>query len=477
MTMATLVMKFGGSLMADARRISQVAQVIHAESLAWNHMVVVVSAMAGATDALLQATTLAITGNAIGYRRRIAALRNNHIAVIRALFEGRALQDSLIAQLDRILFNALTVCDRVATNREALGRDRDVILAVGEKMIVPILTALVRQEGLRTAFIDAESLIVTDDTYQNAHPLPDLIDERVDRIVRPMLNVGIVPIIGGFIGATVKGTLTTLGRGGSDYTATLLAVSLRAEEVWIWTNVDGVMSSDPALVPGARVIPVLSYEEVNELSYFGARVLHPRAVEPLVPHGIPLRVRNPFNLDHAGTLIQAEAAEPGTVVKAVTAVDGLCLYTSGQPIDLTEFLSQIRQIVGQAAAGPVLLMQSHLRSVLVFVVPTSEGPNGAVNAARRLTAGFGAGLSHWNVIPVKVIAMMGTPAALDSGLSSIQPVASVVGPGNRRLLAVLPGDAQAAMRQLHKLTEPTSSQFWPQAPLPAVERSSDTRNA
>src|SRR2546421_659299 len=218
-------MKFGGSLTADAKRISRVAQVIMAESLAWQRMVVVVSAMAGTTDLLGRATNLAAARNAAGYRR-----------------------------------------------------------------------------------------IVSDDRHQSANPLLDRIDERVEQVLRPLLDAGIVPIVTGFIGATRNGVLTTLGRGGSDYTATILAASVRADEVWMWTSVDGVMSADPALVPGTRVIPVLSYQEVGELSFFGAHIVHPRAVQPLLAQGIPLRVRNPFNLDHAGTLIQAENDERGAIL-------------------------------------------------------------------------------------------------------------------------------------------------------------------
>src|SRR6266849_7614008 len=287
--MATLVMKFGGSLTADARHISRVAQVITAESLAWPRMVVVISAMAGATDMLMRAADQAAARDVAGYRRLVARLRADHLVVIEALFEGEAQRRDLTARIDRLLFDVLNNCDSVMARREALPRDRDAILAAGERMMLHILAALVRQEGLNTALIDAASLIVTDDRHLSANPLIDIIDERVEQVIRPLLDAGVVPLVTGFIGVTRTGATTTLGRGGSDYTATILAASLHADEVWVWTNVDGVMSADPALVPGSRVIPVLSYSEIGELSYFGAHVLHPRAVEPLLPEGIPLR--------------------------------------------------------------------------------------------------------------------------------------------------------------------------------------------
>ncbi|MBX3083975.1 MAG: aspartate kinase [Anaerolineae bacterium] len=460
--MATLVMKFGGSLTSDVKRLTRVAQVIMAESLAWKRMIVVVSAMAGATDTLSQAIEQAALHNAPGYRRAVAELRESHLGLLMALFPSLPIQHMLTAQLDNTLSTVLTTCDRIYAHREALPRDRDIVMATGEQMMVPIVTALVRQEGLQTASVNAESVMITDDKHQNAHPLLDVIDERVEQVIRPLLESGIVPIIAGFVGATKTGAVTTLGRGGSDYTATTLAASLRADEVWIWTTVDGVMSADPQLVPGARVIPTLSYEEVGELSYFGARVLHPRAVEPLQAQGIPLRVRNPFNLDHAGTLIQANAEAQNSSIKAVTAVDGLCLYTSGRPLDTGEFVSRIHRIVGRTVTGPVIVMQSHFRSVVVFVVPTNEGPNAVTTAKDRLSAQ----LTGWEIVPVKVITLMGTPGFSESALiSPIRPLASAVGPGDRYILCVNPSEAQSVVRQLHKLTENSvdsvDQQVWP----------------
>ncbi len=460
--MATLVMKFGGSLSADARRLSRVAQVIMAESLAWNRMVVVVSAMAGVTDLLRRAVEDAAGGRVSAYRRTVARVRADHMGLIDTLIRNRDVHEHLVDYLDRRLFEVMKLCDHVSSTREATNRERDAAMARGEYLLTHILAALVQQEGLRAAPIDPENIIITDHGYQNAHPVMDLIEERVERVLQPLLAAKIVPLIAGFVGATTNGILTTLGRGGSDYTATLLAAALRAEEVWVWTNVDGVMSADPVLVPGARVIPVLSYEEIGELSYFGARVLHPSAVEPLIQRGIPLRVRNPDNLDHAGTLIQTEAAEGDIPLKAVTAVDGLCLSVSNQPFDLIEFLNQVQHAVGKAATGPVIVMQSHHRATLVFVVPTSEGPNAVDNAAKKLASA----LPRWSVEPVKVIAAIGAPATWKPQFES-EPLAMAIGPGRRRLIAVQPNQAKNVVRQLHKLAESESQnstlppQIWP----------------
>src|SRR5258706_2073414 len=237
--MATLVMKFGGSLASDARSIARLAQVITAEALAWKRLTVVISAMAGVTNTLSHAADAASSGDAKGYRQAVASLRVKHLAVVDFLFEQETQRGFLTSQIDRLLFDVLSVCDAIFLKREASGRDRDLILSVGERIIMHILTALLCQEGLRAVAIDSASLIATDDRHLNANPQPDLIDERADRILRPLLDAEIVPIVTGFIGATKNGTITTLGRGGSDYTATLLASSVHADEVWIWTHVDG----------------------------------------------------------------------------------------------------------------------------------------------------------------------------------------------------------------------------------------------
>jgi aspartate kinase len=461
--MATLVMKFGGSLTANAERLGRVAQIVQAEMQAWDRVVVVVSAMAGVTDELVRAVELAAAQNATSCRRTVAALRARHLDLIAALPLADPMRRHLTDSLDRRLFDVITACDRVLALRSATSRESDIVMAAGEQVMAAIVAVLLRDQGVPASLVGAETLIVTDEISQNANPIFDLIEERVDRLLRPVLDQGVVPVVAGFIGATRGGMLTTLGRGGSDLTATLLGAALRADEVWMWTNVDGIMSTDPEWVPGARVIPVLSYEEVGELSYFGARVLHPDAVEPLAQRAIPLRVRNPDNLDHAGTLIQAEAPDAGPALKAVSAVHGVCLTMRGEPLDLGEFLGQIRHLVGGAVMGPVIVMQSHLQALLVFVIPTSEGRLAVGPLVERLAAE----LPRWRVEPVMVIAAIGAPAVSSDELG-VHFVAEATGPGRRRLIAVRVEDARKMVRRLHRLTEddPRSSpsQMWP-APL------------
>lgn len=448
--MALLVMKFGGSLTANAQQLRRVIQIIHAESLAWQHLVVIVSAMSGATDTLRRIVELAQASEMPACRRLLSALRADHITLIENLFSTGSVRSHLLHTLDQQFFDLLALCERIAQSNALLPQQRDEAMAIGERVMASIVTALAQQEGLRAALVPAESIIITDSTHQNAHPLRDVIDQNAERILQPLLKNGVIPILAGFIGATQDKKITTLGRGGSDLTATLLAAALGASEVWMWTSVDGIMSADPALVPNARVIPSLTYEEIGELAFFGARLLHPAAIEPLIQPSIPLRVRNPHNLDHDGTLVHADAKQDGRRVKAVTAVDGVYLALRDRHFDLVTFLGAVRKKVSSLAADPVIVAQSYRRATLVFVVPTSEGPQAVTEAVRQLQAS----LTNWEVQPVKVIAAIGADADLRLVLDKrIRPLASALGANERRLIAVQPADLRAALQQLHRLTE------------------------
>lgn len=448
--MSLLVMKFGGSLTANAHQLRQVVRIIHAESLAWEQLVVVVSAMSGATDVLRRIAELAQQGENGAYRQLLHGLRADHLALIESLFPTGSLRTHLTQALDRQLLGLLALCERLAHSKKLLPEQRDEAMAVGERLMASLVAALAQQEGVRAALVAAESVILTDGTPQNAHPLRDAIDERAEYILRPLLKSGVVPILAGFIGATRNGKITTLGRGGSDLTATLLAAALGADEVWMWTSVDGIMSADPALVPNARVIPSLTYAEISELAFFGARLLHPDSIEPLIRPNIPLRVRNPHNLDHDGTLVQASVPADGRRAKAVTAVDGLYLALRDQPFDLVTFLQTLRAEAPNLVANLVIALHGYRHATLVFVVPTSEGPQAVLELRQRLQTR----LPDWEVQPVKVIAAIGATVDLHLLLDKrIRPLASALGADGRRLIAVRPADVRAALQQLHRLTE------------------------
>ncbi|MCP4362175.1 MAG: aspartate kinase, partial [Chloroflexi bacterium] len=219
------------------------------------------------------------------------------------------------------------LCQAVHVLGELSPRALDAIGGMGEQMSVRILAAYLRQIGHKAQAIDATELIVTDDNFLNASPLFAETNEQVQERLRPLLAEGVIPIVTGFIGATQDGITTTLGRGGSDYTGAILGQALQANEVWIWTDVDGVMSADPRLVTTAKSIATLSYREVSELAFYGAKVLHPKTMRPCVANNIPLRIKNTFNPDHPGTVIVPNGENGNGGIKAVTAIKNLSLIT------------------------------------------------------------------------------------------------------------------------------------------------------
>jgi aspartate kinase len=319
--MKTLVMKFGGTSVGSIEAINQVANIVLDCSKEWNRLIVVVSAMSGVTDALIYSAQLAAAGDE-KYRGVVDDLRTRHRSVVDALLSQGRERTQLLAIVDELLNELASFCYSIHILGEVTPRAMDTIASRGERINTRIMAAVLRQQGLRSEAVDATELIVTDDKFQNAAPLMEPTRAQISACLGSLLDSGIVPIVTGFIGATEKGVTTTLGRGGSDYTAAILGDCLDADEVWTWTDVDGVMTADPLIVPDARVIDSLSYSEVSELAYFGAKVLHPKTILPIVQRNIPLWVKNTFNPTHRGTRIVPDEESPNDRIRAITAIKG-----------------------------------------------------------------------------------------------------------------------------------------------------------
>jgi aspartate kinase len=241
--------------------------------------------------------------------------------------------------------------------------------------------------GVKSQAVDATDLIITDDNFQNAAPSAELTRERSARRLEPMLKDGVTPVVTGFIGATADGVTTTLGRGGSDYSAAILGDCMDADEVWIWTDVDGVMTADPRLAPNARVIPVLSYSEVGELAYFGAKVLHPRTIRPVIEREIPLWVKNTFNPTFPGTLIVSQSQNSKGTVKAVTAIKGLTMITvEGRGMmGVPGIAARTFGAVASQGASVLMISQASSEQSICFLVPT-EAAQSVIHAVEGAMA-------------------------------------------------------------------------------------------
>jgi aspartate kinase len=298
-------MKFGGSSVADAAAIGRVVSIVAEERTRGRAPVVVVSALGGVTDRLLALAEAARTGaSRQEVEDGIAALRRRHVDEAARL--GADVDGALLPALDRHFGDLRSALQEVEQRRAADPALLDAIAASGELLASRMVTAALTARDLPATWVDGRDLIVTDARHTCAVPLMDETGAAVVAALEPLLSAGRIPVFGGFVGRTLEGATTTLGRGGSDYSASLAGAALHAEEIQIWTDVDGMLTADPRIVDDAEVVPHLSFAEAAELAYFGAKVLHPSTIFPAVSRNIPVRILNSHRPQAKGTLITAD---------------------------------------------------------------------------------------------------------------------------------------------------------------------------
>ena len=377
------VMKFGGTSVGDASCIGRAVDIIRAVTRDSN-IVVVVSAMSGVTDRLIELAALSESGD----RQRVAVileeLSNQHKAVASALIPSTAERSHIACKMQEIFDEGDHLCQGTILLRELTQRARDTISSLGERLSAPLMAATLADRGVASEAIDATELVVTDSFHGATEPLMETTRERCEARLRPLLDKGIVPVVTGYIGATSEGVLTTLGRGGSDYSATILGAALDANEIIIWTDVDGVLTADPRLVSEACTIPEISYREAAELAYFGAKVLHPKTLRPVMQSDIPVWIRNTFAPERSGTKITPSGSPNGGGVKALTAIGDVALVTVGGPgiVGVRDVLGRTFMTTGAVRADVLLVSQSSSQNDICFVVP-SVAAKRTVEALRR----------------------------------------------------------------------------------------------
>jgi aspartate kinase len=317
----TTVLKFGGTSVGDAAALQRVAGLVR-RAQRGTRPVVVVSALAGVTDGLLSAADAAAGGNAEQTWPQLDALLERHAQIARRLAHpGGAM--GLRAILGRARDEIAKLLERVAGEPERRPALRDEIAAYGEQLAAALVTAVLAASELPARCVDARHCVITDETHGRATPLPAQTEQRTRAELAPLLERGLVPVLGGYIAATPEGVTTTLGRGGSDYTAALVGAALGAVEIQIWTDVSGVLTADPRVVPGARTIPTLTYAEAAELAYFGAKVLHPKTMQPARDGGIPVRICNSRAPGDPGTIVVDRGEVRAGTVKAIAHKSGI----------------------------------------------------------------------------------------------------------------------------------------------------------
>jgi len=377
------VMKFGGTSVGDASCILKVVEIIRSASHD-SDVVVVVSAMGGVTNKLVEAALESEKGDLKLVATILEELRKQHDAVTSELIHSATERKCMDRKIQEIFQDAASLCQGTSLLRELTLRTRDSISSLGECLAAPLVAAALSDCGVASEAIDASEVVVTDSCHGAAEPFMDLTRERCHARVLPLLRQGIVPILTGFIGATVDGVVTTLGRNGSDYSATILGAALDADEVIIWSDVDGVLTVDPRLVSGVRRIPEISYREAAELAYFGAKVLHPKTLRPLIQSGIPIWIRNTFAPERPGTKITPTVSSNDGGVKALTAIADAALITVGGPgmLGVPDVLGRTFKTAAAVQANVLLSSQSSSQNDICLVVLSAVAER-TVEALRR----------------------------------------------------------------------------------------------
>lgn len=350
-----IVVKFGGTSVGDAEAIARAASIV-AERVE-RAPIVVVSAAAGTTNALLSLAEQAAKGHLIGAVRAVEGIRERHLRMCDELLAPE--HADVPAEIGAMCDELAGLAEALATLGHVTPRSLDAIASYGEQMSSLLVTAAFVSRGLPAAHVDARDVVVTSEHFTEAEPQLGAITERARERVLPLVRDGSVPVMGGYIGATASGITTTLGRGGSDYSASLVGAALDAEEIQIWTDVDGMLTADPRVVRAARLIPEIRFDEASELASFGAKVLHPSTIAPAVRRGIPVFVYNARNPGGRGTRITFDA--PRRPVTAIAARDGITVVKVNAP----------RMLLAQGFLRAVFeIFERHRTSV--DVVATSE---------------------------------------------------------------------------------------------------------
>ena len=336
------VLKFGGTSVEDKHAFERVVNIVDRTQNVTNP-VVVVSAMSGVTDALLESVGCAAADDPDRGKRLLESHLDRHLTVARALGIEPSYIEPLLESARSEIAELLQAISAQTMPRPLL---QDLIASYGERLCSALLAAALRRRGLPAQLVDARRCIVTNNEHGHAEPLLSQTELRTRTVLEPLIAAREIPVLGGFIGSAEDGTTTTLGRGGSDYTAALVGASLGAREVRIWTDVTGVLTADPRLIKEARTIARLSYSEAAELAYFGAKVLHPKTIQPAVEHNIPVRICNARAPDADGTIVCGEAEISPRTVKAIAHKTGITLVqiTSARMLGAYGFLLAIFEV-------------------------------------------------------------------------------------------------------------------------------------
>ena len=461
-----LVMKFGGTSVGSAEAIERVATQVQRARESWPQVVVVLSAMGGVTDALLAGANAAAAGDENSSAETAAALSEKHLQAIEGLLHSEAELESTRERVHTHVREFTALCHAVQVLGEASPRALDAISSLGERIAVHLVAARLRELDCAASAVRASELVRTDAQFQAANPDMEATCALTRDTLSPLLVDGVVPVVTGFMGATEDGAITTLGRGGSDYSAAIIAVALDADEVWICTDVDGVMTTDPRIAADARTLSTIAYREIAELASAGAKVVHPKAISPIMERGIRLWIRNTFNPGGPATQVLLDGETQNDGAKAVTAVKAqslLALEGRGM-LGVQGIAARTFAVAARADASVTLIAQTSSEQSICFAVPQAASQRVIAELEREFRHEFewkhidrvraqddivivtvvGAGMRHTPGIAGKVFSALG-----DRGLNV---VAIAQGSSECSIsLVVAAADGDDSVRAIHDL--------------------------
>lgn len=406
-------MKFGGTSVGNAERIRQAASIVQEHAQRGNEVVVVVSALSQVTDMILRVLNAARLGKREDMEAGMLWLRNRHEQELSDLFRGKDLE-SVSAEVNSTLERLREFSSALLLLGSATPQVMDRVLPLGEQISARMFAACLRQPRAKGEFVDSARVLVTDDKFGDASPEMEFTRRQCQQVILPLLQQGQIPVVMGYSGATQAGQVTTLGRGGSDYSATILGAALASDEVWIWTDVDGVLTADPRVCPDAVTLPEITFAEAVELSYYGAKVIHRKAIRPTMERGIPVWIKNSFRPDRPGTKIVEALPPSDRPVKAVTAVTqaSLVTLTTRHDVHFAEIFGRLFLRLGHEHIDVLFSTQSSSEDSLGLVLREQDTEH-VIHAIQRL---FRTELKHGVLNPISVHKDVAVIAVLGSGM-------------------------------------------------------------
>lgn len=436
-------MKFGGTSVGSAERIRQAAEIVKQHSLRGGDIVVVVSALSQVTDLILKAILAARAGDATEVENGLRQLGIRHDEVVRGLFQGQSLE-SARSEARSTLQRLEDFCSAILLLGSANAQVMDMALPLGERISASTFAACLNEMGVNAQFVDSSRVVVTDDAFGDASADMELTRRKCHEVLDALLQKQIIPVVMGYSGATASGQVTTLGRGGSDYSGTILGAALNADEVWIWTDVDGVLTADPRICAEALILPEITFAEAIELSYYGAKVIHRKAIRPAMEQGIPVWIKNSFKPEVAGTKIVELLPQSDRPVKAVTAVTSASLVTltTRRDTHFAEIFGRLFLRLGHEHIDVLFSTQSSSEDSLGLVLREADTEH-VVQTIQRL---FRTELKHGVLNPIAIHRDVAVIAVLGSGMKGtcgiLGRLFSAVAGANVSVIAVAQGASE-----------------------------------